>query len=227
AGFVTFDARARPKPILVMELVRGPTLERVLEKRELSVGFVFAILDGIASGLEVMHGGGVGHLDVKPGNVILRETQGLTGSRLVSLDGLSPTPVLVDFGLAGRKVRPGCASPYYGAPEVWDAGVLRYTTGPSAVDVYAFCCLAYELLTGHPLFDAETLPALIQGHLGHDGNPPRLMRLHGDPRFAPLAQVLSAGLSRDPRRRASITQLREALRGMAPHLKKQGWPIAA
>ncbi|HEY0709379.1 MAG TPA: protein kinase, partial [Polyangia bacterium] len=227
AGFVTFDARARPKPILVMELVRGPTLERVLEKRELSVGFVFAILDGVAGGLEIMHGGGVGHLDVKPGNIILRETQGLTGSRLVSLDGLSPTPVLVDFGLAGRKVRPGCASPYYGAPEVWDAGVLRYSTGPSAVDVYAYCCLAYELLTGHPLFDAETLPALIQGHLGHDGNPPRLMRLHGDPRFAPLAQVLSAGLTRDPRRRASITQLREALKGMAPHLKKQGWPLPA
>ena len=42
AGFVTFDARARPKPILVMELVRGPSLERVIDKRELSVPFALA-----------------------------------------------------------------------------------------------------------------------------------------------------------------------------------------
>jgi eukaryotic-like serine/threonine-protein kinase len=227
AGFVTFDARARPKPILVMELVHGPNLERVIDKRELSVPYVFNILDGVAGGLDIMHAGGVGHLDVKPGNIILRETQGLTGSRLVALDGLAPTPVLVDFGLAGKKVRPGCASPYYGAPEVWDAGVLRYSTGPMAVDVYAYCCLAYELLTSRPLFEAETLPALIQGHLGHDGNPPRLMRLHADPRFAPLAQVLAAGLTRDPRRRATIQQLRDALRNLAPHLQGQSWPVAA
>ena len=194
AGFVTFDARARPKPILVMELVHGPNLERVIDKRELSVPFVFSILDGVAGGLDIMHAGGVGHLDVKPGNIILRETQGLTGSRLVTAEGFAPTPVLVDFGLAGRKVRPGCASPYYGAPEVWDAGVFRYSNGPMAVDVYAYCCLAFELLTGRPLFEADTLPALIQSHVAHDGNPPRLVRLHADPRFAPLA----AGPGRRP-----------------------------
>ena len=131
AGFVTFDARARPKPILVMELVRGSTLERVIDKRELSVPFAFAILDGVAAGLEAMHADGLGHLDVKPGNIILRETQPLTGSRLVPADQVTPTPVLVDFGLAGRKVRPGCASPYYGAPELWDAVVFQASTGPS------------------------------------------------------------------------------------------------
>ena len=59
AGFVTFDARARPKPILVMELVHGPTVERILEKQELSVPTAFAILQGIASGLGAMHATGV------------------------------------------------------------------------------------------------------------------------------------------------------------------------
>jgi hypothetical protein len=37
ARFVTFDAGARPKPILVMELVEGPTLERVIERGDLDV----------------------------------------------------------------------------------------------------------------------------------------------------------------------------------------------
>ncbi len=35
AGFVTFDASARPKPILVMEFVRGINLERTLEGEQL------------------------------------------------------------------------------------------------------------------------------------------------------------------------------------------------
>src|SRR4029079_18667543 len=83
AGFVTFDARARPKPILVMELVHGPTLERIVEKQELSVPTCFAILQGIASGLGAMHATGCGHFDVKPSNIILRDSQGGSfGSKL-------------------------------------------------------------------------------------------------------------------------------------------------
>ena len=223
AGFVTFDARARPKPILVMEFVRGSTLERIIEKRELSVASAFAILDGVGSGLAAMHASGIGHLDVKPGNIILREIAPGTSAH----EGLLPIPVLVDFGLAGRKVRPGCASPFYGAPEVWDAGVYNLSVGPSAVDIYAFCCLAFELLAGRTLFDGDTLPTLISAHLGHDGDPQRLALLRSDRRWAPLADVLSVGLCRDPRRRASIAQLTDALRGLAPRLGSQSWPAAA
>src|SRR5690606_23115144 len=47
ATLVTFDAGARPKPILVMELVEGPTLERVVETGSLDVARTFALLDGI------------------------------------------------------------------------------------------------------------------------------------------------------------------------------------
>src|SRR4029453_3897454 len=75
AGFVTFDPRPPPKPILVVEVVHGPTLERILEKRELSVPVTFAILDGIATGLGAMHAAGIGHFDVKPANIILRDSQ--------------------------------------------------------------------------------------------------------------------------------------------------------
>jgi hypothetical protein len=227
AGFVTFDARTRPKPILVMELVHGRTLERALDKRELSVRAAFAVLDGVAAGLTGMHGAGIGHLDVKPANIILRENQSMSASRLIPLDAIGPAPVLVDFGLAGRKVRPGCASPYYGAPEVWDSAVFRVAPGPAPVDVYAFCCLAYELLTGRTLFDGETLPALVAAHLNHNANPPGLLRLASNRRLAPLAQTLAAGLARDPRQRVSIVQMREALRKLAPVVEGQDWPLAA
>jgi serine/threonine protein kinase len=221
AGFVTFDARVRPRPILVMELVEGMTLDRALERGELTLPRTFQILDGIAAGLEVMHAVGVGHLDIKPSNVVLRApVDGRSGP--ITLSGASGgssemrlAPVLVDFGLAGRKVRPGCASPFYGAPEVWVTDPGERDAIPAAADVYSFSCLAYELVTGQRLFSGETLPAVVAAHFGHDGNPAGLGPLRANPHFGPLAEWLSAGLRPSPRRRPSIGEMRAGLAQVA------------
>ena len=156
ARFVTFDLAARPKPILVMELVEGATLEHAVEARALDMTRCFALLDGVLSGLEAMHDVGVGHLDRKPGNVVLREGR---------------DPVLVDFGLSGRHIRPGCATGPYGAPEVWGAEVDGAKPTAQAADVYAFGCLAFETLTGWTLFDADSEIQQVAMHLSHDGLP--------------------------------------------------------
>jgi hypothetical protein len=221
AGFVTFDARVRPRPILVMELVEGMTLDRALERGELTLPRTFQILDGIAAGLEVMHAVGVGHLDIKPSNVVLRApVDGRSGPITLSGAGgaaseLRLAPVLVDFGLAGRKVRPGCASPFYGAPEVWVTDPGEREAIPAAADVYSFCCLAYELVTGQRLFSGETLPAVVAAHFGHDGNPAGLGPLRANPHFGPLAEWLSAGLRPSPRRRPTIVEMRAGLAQVA------------
>jgi hypothetical protein len=220
ASFVTFDARARPKPILVMELVEGPTLERVIERRDLSFGLAFEVLDGIAAGLEAMHALGIGHLDLKPANIILR-------TRAAAANNTEAPAVLVDFGLAGRNVRPGCASPYYGAPEVWDVQGLGPKAEPAAADVYSFCCLAYELLLGRRLFAGDTLPSVVAAHFAHDGKPPGLDKMFGDARLQPVAQALSAGMVNNPPRRAPITQVRAALAAAKPALQRERWPIEA
>jgi hypothetical protein len=223
AGFVTFDAAARPKPILVMELVSGASLERVLDRRELSMASALAILDGMASGLGAMHAQGLGHLDIKPGNIIMRPPA--AGPTDAVVENPQAMPVLVDFGLAGRKIRPGCASPHYGAPEVWDPGMYG-SSEPTAADVYGFCCLAYELLVGRPLFAADTLPGLIACHFEHDGNPAGLAALQATRALAPLAQILAAGLVPNPRGRATIVELRDALRDLPPTLRAASWPLA-
>ena len=132
ARFVTFDASAQPKPVLVMEFVRGPNLERTLEAGELTMLRAFEIIDDLLSGLEAMHAVQIAHLDVKPPNVVLRETTG--------------NAVLVDFGLAGRRIRAGCGSVHYGAAEVWSEDGDRFD--PSHSDVYASGCVAWEVLTG-------------------------------------------------------------------------------
>ncbi len=210
ARFVTFDTAARPKPILVMELVEGPTFEATITSRALTTARAFEVLDDVLAGLEAMHGIEVGHLDVKPSNVVLRN--GGEG-------------VLVDFGLAGKHVRPSCASGSYGAPEVWSPPV-GVTLDPRAVDVYAFGCVAFEALTGRTLIDAPNELALVARHLAHDGFPEPLKALAGNPTLAPLAEVLFSALRRDPAKRPNVRALRADMRRLAPTLAKAQWPLA-
>jgi hypothetical protein len=225
AGFVTFDAGAKPKPILVMELVQGPTLERLLDKRAMSMPLALDVLDGLAAGLEAMHRAGIGHLDVKPSNVILRYASDI-GSQTRSPQSPSAAPVLVDFGLAGRKVRPGCGSPYYGAPEVWDTAAFGDRVDPRATDVYSFSCLAYELLTGATLFSGDELPAIIAAHLTHEEGPESLRWLLRHRQAGALGDLLAMGLRRNPRKRLALSEMRIAIDQMGrSHLRALSWPL--
>jgi serine/threonine protein kinase len=181
----------------------------------------------VAAGLEKMHALGIGHLDVKPANVILRAPSSTMDSGLVPTHAAALPPVLVDFGLAGRKVRPGCASPFYGAPEVWVTEGMGPRAEPAPADVYSFCCLAYELLVGRRLFGGDTLPAVVAAHYAHDGDPPALAALRDDAGLAPVAEALSHGLRADPRNRLTIGQLRVQLAQLAPQLRAGRWPLAA
>jgi eukaryotic-like serine/threonine-protein kinase len=215
ARFVTFDLAARPKPILVMELIEGPTLERFIGASEsaskIPAARAFDILDGVAAGLEVMHRHAIGHLDLKPSNVILRQGR---------------TPTLVDFGLAGRVIRPGCATGPYGAPEVWGVTPdgFRGEPSPMAADVYAFGALAFEVLTGRTLFDADSEIAIVSKHLVHDGHPAELDYLS---HVRPLVELLEHTLRRDPRQRWSISQVRTALQAIAKIAGAFPWPLVA
>ncbi len=212
ARFVTFDAGARPKPILVMELVPGVTLDNVVRARSLDLARALRLLDDVLAGLEAMHGVGVGHLDLKPSNVVIRD---------------GDEAVLVDFGLAGRHIRPGCGTGPYGAPEVWGAIPDGAQPTPMTADVYAFGCLAYETLTGEMLFDAESEVAQIAQHIAHDGLPRKMAALGERPGLAPLVEILQSTLRRAANVRPSAAQVRASLRRVAPRLAGVPWPGAA
>lgn len=210
ARFVTFDLAARPKPILVMELVEGADLERLIDTRALDTKTALSVLEQVLSGLAAMHSVDVGHLDLKPSNVILRNGE---------------TPVLVDFGLAGRKIRPGCGSPPYAAPEIWGVVPPEHEALAPPADIYAFACLAYEALTGELLFDGDTEAQLLSAHLGHDGLPDKLRSWASDPRLGPLSELLFACLRRDPRQRLGIEELRRELPRATAKLAASSWPL--
>lgn len=209
ARFVTFDMGARPMPILVMELVEGVTLERILDMRTFDMRQCLRVMDDVLAGLEAMHSVGIGHLDLKPSNVVLRKGE---------------QGVLVDFGLAGRKIRQGCGTGPYGSPEVWGVLPEDGVASPTKADIYSFGCLAFEMLTGKVLFDAPNEVAQITMHLTHDGSPLPMQSLVANPEVGPLAEILVPTLRRDPRQRPTAEALRADLRAVASMVQDATWP---
>lgn len=209
ARFITFDASAQPKPVLVMEFVRGTNLERTLEGGDLTMPRALAIVDHLLAGLQAMHDVSIAHLDVKPANLVLREGSG--------------DAVLVDFGLAGRRIRFGCGSVHYGAAEVWTEGA---SSEPFPADVYAAACVAFEVLTNHVLMGGDSIKAVLDQHFSRQPGGELLSRMERIRRFAPLAELLRAAINRDPKRRPTASRLRAGFNAIAPDLRTQTWPIA-
>jgi hypothetical protein len=210
ARFITFDASVVPKPILVMEFVRGTNLERTLEAGELAMARALAIVDDLLAGLTAMHEVSIAHLDVKPANLVLRDGSGRA--------------VLVDFGLAGRRIRTGCGSVHYGAAEVWrDSGAKAE---PFPADVYAAACVAFEVLTNHVLIGGDSIKAVIDQHFSKQPGGELLSRLERNRRLAPLAELLRAAITRDPKRRPTVARLRAGFGAIMPDLRVEPWPVA-
>jgi serine/threonine-protein kinase len=76
--------------------------------------------------------------------------------------------------------------------------ILGEESGP-VMDVYAFACVAYELLSGRKLFEARSMAQLLQDKLAMNLPPARdigprgiTLEMHG---------LLIAGLQKDPDKR--------------------------
>jgi serine/threonine protein kinase len=127
-----------PLPYLEFEYVEGPTLEAALEE-EGPFHPIDVVLTGmqLAAALGYLHRRGLVHLDVKPGNVVLRDQR----------------PVLIDFGFTrrtGDPAPPGRArgTPAWMAPEQ----IQRQPAAPS-MDLFGLGALLFELATAEPAFE--------------------------------------------------------------------------
>ena len=198
--------------LVILATYNRPEAIRRFEQAKVPVFVLsdFASLDGVLAGLSAMHSVGVGHLDIKPSNVILRE---------------AGAPVLVDFGLAGRHIRPGCATSAYGAPEVW--GIAPEGTAPTALtaDVYSFGCFAFEVLTAETLFDAPHEVAMISAHITHDGLPPKLAHFGEASHGRAVAGLLRRCLRKNAHDRATVSEVRAGLADLRATMAGAPWPL--
>jgi hypothetical protein len=92
--------------------------------------------------------------------------------------------------------------------------------------VYAFSCLAYEILTGNTLFSGDALPAIVAAHLTHEDGPESLRWLRRHGQAGTLADLLAAGLRRNPYKRIKLSDMRIALGEIGrTRLRALSWPL--
>ncbi|MFI6504641.1 serine/threonine-protein kinase [Nonomuraea typhae] len=187
-------AAERAVSFLVMEYVRGESLDKALDRGPLTPEHTMRLVAEVADALSAAHAQGIVHRDVKPGNLLLRP------------DG---RVALTDFGIAhsasaGQLTATGAmlCSAGYCAPEMATASDVT----PS-VDVYALGVVAYECLTGRLPFSGDTPVQIIYKHL-HQAAP----TLPDDVPPGPRA-VVSRALEKTPDRRwATAAEMAEAAR---------------
>jgi serine/threonine protein kinase len=188
---------------LAMELVVGESLESLIDAHAeqgttLALPRSIAILRAIGKGLEAVHARRLVHRDVKPANVIIEKA--------------TDRPVLIDFGLARRRTQSSPklsitgGTPSYMAPE--QARDPEGTRVTARTDLYAFACTAFELFTGHPVFEGTDIFTVLLAHMNAQPRPISSVR----PDLAPIDDVLLRALAKDPQDRyASVNEMISAL----------------
>jgi len=192
----------------VMEYVDGRSLEeiRVESPEEITVDFLLSVAISLASAL---HYAWVGfhmtHRDIKPGNLLIRDSDKVLK--------------LADLGLAGIQGTQSegevMATPMYAAPEVIrqdgaDVGVRS--------DIYSFGIMLYELISGAAPFRGN-IESVLRCHL--EVIPPPLQESNPDT-DPELAALVDKMIAKDPFERPSdwlaiqrtLSRIRDRLNGI-------------
>ncbi len=133
---------------MTMELLEGESLAALVRKHGTALPAHLArrTLRGIAEALAYAHAGGVVHGDLNPANVLVINSERVK---------------LLDFGTACRKneTPAAAATIAYASPQV-----LSGEAPQPRDDIFAFACIAYQVLTGtHPFEQRSSLAARDTG----------------------------------------------------------------
>lgn len=191
---------------IVMQLVRGGSLDDRLRKGALTLNTASRMLSQIASALTFAHEKGIVHRDLKPNNVLLDERN---------------NTYLTDFGIA--KMLAGTSkltatgnilgTPAYMAPEQWRGEPVDART-----DIYSLGVMTYEMVLGRLPFSGETPYTLMYKHFNDAPPPPRTI----NPSLNPAVEnvILRALAKNADERYQSAEEMAEnfdnAVRGLTP-----------
>jgi len=176
-------------PFYAMPYVPGESLRgRLSQQPRLTVAECVGILRDVARALSYAHARGVVHRDIKPDNVLLSH-----GAAVVTDFGIAKAvSASRTMGDMATLTQAGLSlgTPAYMAPEqiAGDANVDQ------RADLYAWACMAYELLTGEPPFVRTSSQRVLAAHLAEAPTPIAERRVDVP---APLARLVMRCLAKD------------------------------
>ncbi|HEY9228934.1 MAG TPA: serine/threonine-protein kinase, partial [Gemmatimonadaceae bacterium] len=191
-------------PYYTMPFVDGESLRhRLAQGPALTISDTIRILGDVARALQYAHDRGIVHRDIKPDNVLLSG-----GTAVVTDFGIAKAVAVAKRGGRHEGDSPrdllnpetltvlgtSIGTPAYMAPEqaAGDPNIDH------RADIYAFGCMAYELLTNHPPFHGRTPQRVLAAHMGEQ--PKALIELRPDVPSA-LNELVMRSLAKDPSER--------------------------
>lgn len=193
---------------LVMELLRGESLQSYIEENPITPETALVIADQMLAGLGFAHAHGVLHRDIKPENLFV-VTQP-DGSRAIKL---------LDFGLAKFLDRNSLApestltvkGAILGSPPYMSPEQIFGQTVDARADVYSAGVVLFELLTGIWPFMAEEVSELFRAH-ALDPVPPLAVARPALRVVPELDALIQTAMAKEPDKRfADAQQMRSAL----------------
>lgn len=151
-------------PYIVMERIAGPSLAEFARRAPLAPPETARLVAATAAAVHDLHRQNVIHLDLKPANVLFRETG---------------EAVLIDFGLARHADLPDLVAEEFDAPVGTGAYISPEQLAGNRLDprsdLFALGVVAYQLATGAKPFGEPTSRAGMRRRLYWDPVPPRTL----------------------------------------------------
>jgi serine/threonine-protein kinase len=172
--------------IMVLEFVRGVTLDHVIQQRgAIAVDQALPIFCQMLDGIQEAHNYGIIHRDIKPANMMLTE---------------KGTLKVLDFGIArilgtARMTRQGNI---IGTIEYMSPEQVRGFETDARSDIYSLGMLLYEMLTGRCPFDIQNEFELMKAQIEQYPMPPRQL----NPAIPEVVeQAIWKSIAKDPAQR--------------------------
>jgi serine/threonine protein phosphatase PrpC len=189
----------KSRPYIVMEYVKGQTLDRLLQSVGLlPISDTVKIASRICDALQYMHERGVIHRDLKPSNVMLCDDGSLR---------------IMDFGIAKtkamRRITFGGFSPTMGTPDYMAPEQIKGKRGDQRTDIYSLGTILYEMVTGQVPFQGPNVYAVMNARLVGDPAGPRTL----NPQLSSeIEEIILHAMERDPfKRYASAAAMKQEL----------------
>lgn len=169
---------------IVSELLNGQTLDQILEEQgAFTEAWICEYFVPLCLALHEAHEAGIIHRDLKPSNLFLHSW------------GQDTRLILIDFGISkietneiSKVTKTGelFGTPHYMSPEQ----IQKPDQLEASSDLYSLGIILFELISGSPPFNGETIYELLSHHIGKEAPLLSDLTSHCSSSFAALVKEL-------------------------------------